>query len=172
MNFEFREDSRLEEGLKALKKLAGVTVEIGIPPEKDAHSGPFSASGLLALQEAGSPINRIPPRPVLRPALEDAEVKEEITDSLYRALEQAMEGNEAGMREALEEAGEAGAEALRAYVTSGANLAPNAAITVYGGWMRNRSSGKAVLIEGKGSSIPLIDTGQLVDSFGYRVKEG
>ena len=49
-------------------------------------------------------------------------------------------------------------------------LAPNAPITVTGGWMRNPVSGKPVHIKGKGSSAPLIDTGSLRSSITHVVE--
>lgn len=40
----------------------------------------------------------------------------------------------------------------------------NAPITIHGGWMRNKKSGKLFYIKGKKSSRPLIDTGNLQQS--------
>lgn len=157
----------LEAAQAALRKLAGTTLQIGIPPEKDVHAGPFSASGLLALHEAGSPINRMPPRPVLGPALASPETREALTAALMRALEAAHAGNTAAMESFLEQAGQAGADALRSYVESGGHLAPP---VPYTGWIRNRVSGKPVFIS-EGSGTPLIRTGELINAFGYKIKE-
>ena len=44
------------------------------------------------------------------------------------------------------------------------NWQPNSPITIYGGWMRNKVSGKPIYIKGKGSDKPLIDTGSLRSS--------
>lgn len=45
----------------------------------------------------------------------------------------------------------------------------NAPITVHGGWMRNRVTGKPVYIEGKGKNQPLVDNGDLLRSITYQV---
>lgn len=44
------------------------------------------------------------------------------------------------------------------------NWKPNAPITINGGWMRNKKSGKWFYVKGKKSSRPLIDTGNMLQS--------
>lgn len=44
------------------------------------------------------------------------------------------------------------------------NWKANAPITINGGWMRNKKSGKLFYIKGKKSSHPLIDTGNMLQS--------
>ena len=44
------------------------------------------------------------------------------------------------------------------------NWKPNAPITIEGGWMHNKKSGKMFYVKGKKSSHPLIDTGNMVQS--------
>ena len=48
--------------------------------------------------------------------------------------------------------------------------APNAPITVHGGWMANPKNGKPVHIDGKGSSRPLHNKGTLIQSVDFEVK--
>lgn len=48
--------------------------------------------------------------------------------------------------------------------------APNAPITVKGGWMANPKNGKPMHIEGKGGSRPLHDKGTLIQSVDFEVK--
>ena len=45
----------------------------------------------------------------------------------------------------------------------------NAYITVHGGWMRNKVSGKPFYVEGKGKNQPLVDNGDLLKSISYQV---
>ena len=172
MPFTLTEDSaRLDQMLDALDVLAHTEVGVGIPPENDHHSGPFSATQLLYLHESGCPVNRVPPRPVIDPALSNEGVQEAMSDALLESLDSALQGDTSGVMAGLEKAGGIGTEALRNYILDGGNLAPNAPITVSGGWMRNHVSGKPVFIPGKGGATPLLDTGQLVNSFGYKIKE-
>ncbi len=49
---------------------------------------------------------------------------------------------------------------------------PNATISIYGGWMRNKISGKPFYVEGKGTGKPpLINTGTLLKSIDIRTDE-
>jgi hypothetical protein len=45
----------------------------------------------------------------------------------------------------------------------------NSYVTVHGGWIRNKISGKPVYIEGKGKNQPLVDNGDLLRSITYQV---
>lgn len=47
--------------------------------------------------------------------------------------------------------------------------APNAPITIQGGWMTNKKSGKPFYVEGKKSSAPLINSGELRKSVSSEV---
>lgn len=154
----------------AIDFLMHTEVDVGIPPEKDAHSGPYTASQLLALHESGCPINHVPARPVMTPALSDPETQEAMSGALLESLTAALVGNLSAVQAGFEKAGQIGADALKSYITSGGHLAPNAPITLSGGWMRNHKSGKPVYISGKSGSLPLYDTGQLANAFGYELK--
>ena len=48
-------------------------------------------------------------------------------------------------------------------------FAPNAPITINGGWMRNKVNRKAFKVKGKKSTRPLIDEGRLRDSIIHKV---
>ena len=48
-------------------------------------------------------------------------------------------------------------------------FAPNAPITINGGWMRNKVNGKVFKVKGKGSSRPLVDEGRLRGSIIHKV---
>lgn len=172
MPFTLSEDLPRQEKIdEALTFLLHTAVSVGIPPENDAHSGPLTATQLLALHESGCPLNHVLPRPVLTPALADPETRQVLSDTLLLSLSAALSGDLSATRAALEATGQLGAEALRSYITSGAHLAPNAPITLSGGWIRNRKSGKPVFISGKSGAIPLVDTGQLVAAFGYKLTD-
>ena len=45
----------------------------------------------------------------------------------------------------------------------------NAYVTIHGGWIRNKVSGKMVYIEGKGKDQPLVDNGDLLRSITYQI---
>ena len=154
----------LEKCLRALGRLKKARVKVGLPP---------SAGGrllfILAVQEHGSPVMRIPARPVIRPALSDPSVRAEMAGHFRSAIGSAWEGNEAAARAALEAAGQAGADGIRRYIDAGISP-PNSPVTVSGGWIWNRPGKKGVHIKGKGFNKPLYDTGALYEAFGYEVE--
>ena len=110
---------------------------------------------LLYLHEGGVPSRNIPPRPVLKPAMADPKVKRTVNGHMRKAMVQAMiKGDLKNAENELKQAGEAGVAACKKYITDGTNLAPNAPST----------------IARKGSSIPLIDTGALLNSITYEIR--
>ena len=165
MNLEFTDNLSLQESLqKALDLLKTTQVEIGLPEGASGRS-----RWLLALHERGAPSAHIPPRPVVAPALARAETQQAIADGLLSACEAASDGNLSGITTGFEEAGRAGVAGIRAYIDSG--ISPgNAPLTISGGWIRNFVSGKPVNVPGKGFDKPMYDTGELYESFDFRVK--
>lgn len=155
--------------LEGIDFLKSHQVLIGIPGDEAGRSGPLNNVELAFLHSNGSPRMHIPARPFIEPALREKETQEKITGCMKRAILDALEGNTGGARTELEKAGLYGQAAAQKMVGSNA-LDPNAPITVNGGWMRNRISGKPVYIKGKGSSAPLIDTGSLRQAITYVVE--
>ena len=72
LRFQISEQKgRLEKRLSALRCLAEHQVEVGLPESASARN-----KMILAIQEHGSPIMRIPARPVVRPGLSRAETRQ------------------------------------------------------------------------------------------------
>ena len=166
MKLTMKEDpEEFEQIAKALKDLGKKQVKIGLPP---SAGGRFQF--ILAIQEHGSPINRIPARPVIQPALSSPEVRDAIAEGLTAAVEAAWNGDEAGAQAGLEAAGQAGADGIRAYIDAGISP-PNSPVTVNGGWIWNRPGRKAAYVKGKGMNKPLFDTGALYNAFGYEIED-
>ena len=156
-------------------------VLVGITQEKSSRSnGQLTNAELMYIHTNGSPVNHIPPRPVIEPAISEEETFKRICDEIKNGMQSAFAGNLAGAERFYAKAGVIGMRAAQDYFTSG-NLAPNAPITINGGWMRNHVSGKPVLIGhidpetgkiiGKGSSRPLIDKGSLRKAITYVVRK-
>jgi hypothetical protein len=155
----------LAQRLRALKKLKSMNVKVGLP----ASAGD-RLRFILAVQEHGSPMMRIPSRPVIRPALAKPETRSAMAAEMKKVLQAAWEGNDDAARSALEAAGQAGADGIRAYIDAGIPP-PNSPATVNGGWIYNRAAKKGVYVPGKGFNKPLFDTGALYDAFGYEIDE-
>jgi len=157
--------------LAAVNALSEIHLYVGIP-EKNAENGKAMNNVQLAyLHSQGSPVNNMPARPFIEPAIEQEKVLEKITDCFGQAFEAALTGDLGLAKNCIEKAGIYGSNAVKEYMGSGA-LAPNAPITVSGGWMRNKVSGKPFKVTGKGSTAPLIDTGSLRSAVTYVIKEG
>lgn len=164
MRLTVKEDSELmQQRIEALRKLKAATVKVGLPPS--------SGSGLqfiLAVQEHGSPVMRIPARPVIKPALSQSDTRQAMAEEMWNAVQAAWEGEDPVP--SLEAAGKAGADGIRAYIDAGVSPA-NSPVTVSGGWIYNRVARKGVYVSGKGFNKPLFDTGALYDSFDYEIEE-
>ena len=151
---------------KSLDRLRKTTVEVGLPAGASARS-----RWLLALHQRGSPIMRIPPRPVVEPALAQADVQDAISAALLSACEAAYAGDEAGIDLGFDQAGQTGVRGIRDYIDAGIKPG-NAPVTVSGGWVYNRVAHKGVSVSGKGFDKPMYHTGELYNSFDYEVKHG
>ena len=153
----------LSRRVRALRKLKAANVKVGLTAKAGAK-----LHFILAVQEHGSPVMRIPSRPVIRPALAKPETRSAMAEAMKDAITAAWEGEDP--RPAMEAAGRAGADGIRAYIDSHIPP-PNSPVTVNGGWMYNRAAHKGVYVSGKGFNKPLFDTGALYDAFDYEIDE-
>ncbi len=151
--------------IKAIQKLKEMNVKVGLP-----ESAGGRLQFILAVQEHGSPVMRIPSRPVVKPGLAREETRAAMAEEMKAAVQAAWEGNEDASRASMEAAGKAGADGIRAYIDSHIPP-PNSPATVNGGWIYNRVAKKGVYVGGKGFNKPLFDTGALYDAFGYEIEE-
>ncbi len=162
MKLIIRDDPEaLAKRIQSLLKLKNTRVNVGLT-KKAGDRLRF----ILAVQEHGSPIMRIPSRPVIKPALARPETRAAMAEAMKDAVRAAWEGEDP--RPALEAAGQAGADGIRAYIDEGIPP-PNSPATVSGGWIYNRAAKKGVYIPGKGFNKPLFDTGALYDAFDYEI---
>lgn len=155
--------------LDGISFLNGHRVLIGIPEASAGRGGPLNNVELAFLHSNGSPKMHIPARPFLEPAISDSETQEKISGCMRQAAINALSGDTGGALGEMTKAGLYGQAAAQERIGSG-SMAPNAPITVNGGWMRNPVSGKPVHIKGKGSSAPLIDTGVLRNAVTFVVE--
>lgn len=143
-------------------------VRIGIP-DGGGSQDHLSKAEIAFILTNGSPVNRIPARPFLEPGINQPDVKEKIIRHMKAAAKAACEGDQSAAMAQLDLAGQAGEDGVKDYMING-SFPGNAPITMNGGWMRNRVSGKPVYIKGKGSSKPLIDTGNLQGSITHVIE--
>ena len=156
---------KTEKRAKCLKYLQKHRVDVGLTSSASARS-----KFLLGIHTRGSPVMRIPPRPVVRPALARETLRAEMSECLMEACEAANNGDLSGTQAGLENAGQRGAEGIREYIDAGIDP-PNSPVTLSGGWIYNRVAKKGVLVKGKAGDKPLLDTGALYEDFDYEVTE-
>ena len=91
----------LSRRVRALRKLKAANVKVGLPAKAGGR-----LQFILAVQEHGSPIMRIPSRPVVRPALAKPATRSAMADAMKDAVRAAWGGE--NPRPAMESAGLAG----------------------------------------------------------------
>lgn len=141
---------------KRLADIVNSDVLVGIPQVRANRSGEaINNASLMYIHTHGSPVNNIPPRPVIEPAIAASGNREAIAKELAGASKAFLEENPTLAKRQLERAGIAGANASKAWFTDPRNhWPPNAPST----------------IKRKGSDRPLIDTGALRQSITYVVR--
>lgn len=156
---------------RELKVAAGKVALVGIPgtadPVLDANGKPseISMAQLAFIMEKGSDVNKIPARPFMERTRQRCESD---VAKFSRKLYGAILHGRAGANQALKLLGERYEGEMKQTFTK-ETFAPNAPITINGGWMRNKVNGKVFKVKGKGSSRPLIDTGRLRGSIIHKV---
>lgn len=156
---------QIKKRAKCLEYLKKHRVDVGLTSKASARS-----KFLLAIHTRGSPVMRIPPRPVVRPALAKEELRTEMAECLMESCEAAAKGDLPGTQAGLENAGKRGADGIREYIDAGISP-PNSPVTLSGGWIYNRVAKKGILVKGKAGDKPLLDTGALYEDFDYEVTE-
>jgi hypothetical protein len=144
-----------------IRSLADLEVLVGVPEEdaarqKNQENEPITNAQLAYVHTHGSPIHKIPARPIIEPAIEDPDNQEDIAVYLKKAAEFALDGDKSNTLAELNKAGMDAQNAVRDWFTNPKNnWAPNSPIT----------------IRRKGSDRPLIDTVQLRRSMIFVVRK-
>lgn len=143
--------------IKGFNYVRKTEVVVGITEDSDvARENGLTNSQLLYLHENGVPSHNIPARPVLKPAIAENGTREKIQDLMKEGLKDAiLRGDVERAEQCYHKAGMLGRDACKNYITSGSKLAPNAPST----------------IAKKGSSLPLVDTGSMLNSISYAVRK-
>ena len=144
------DESRVDEVLKALEELDGWTIDVGVIGEGGKYEdSKVTVLDVAKFNEYGT--SNIPARPFIRGAYDS--YKDDLTDMMFKYSSAVINGDMA-VSMLNKGVGQASADYTREYLTDLSNP-PNSPIT----------------IKLKGSSNPLIDTGQLRDSIDYEVSK-
>ena len=141
----------------AIADLRKSDVLVGIPQQRNraGRKQPIGNAALMYLHTHGSPLQHIPPRPVIEPAIAAQGNKEIISGELKDAAKGIFDRQADQARTSLRRAGQAGANASIAWFRDPRN-----------GWAPNKPS----TIRRKKSDRPLIDTGALRASITFVVR--
>ena len=150
---------------RRLVALVGIPGDAQNPVDAKGNPARINMASLAYILEKGSPVNKIPPRPFME---ETRKTSMKRVLGLMARLQKAISNGSSTAMAAIKKLGAAYEGEMKAIFTTG-TFAPNSPITIKGGWMRNRVSGKAFKVKGKGSSRPLIDTGRLRQSIIFKV---
>ena len=153
----------LEKREECLEWLRKHKVDVGLTSHASGRS-----LFLLGIHTRGSPVMRIPPRPVVQPALAQESLKSKMGEKMLASCEAAMEGDLSGTQRGLENAGQRGADGIREYIDAGISP-PNSPVTISGGWIYNRVAKKGVPVGGKSGSTPMKDTEALYNDFDWEI---
>lgn len=163
MNLELKpsQDEQLIENVVGFRG----KILFGIPEDtaqrgSDSSGNPtYNNAQILAVMEAGSPVMNIPARKLLEPVvMKHIDQIRERFDVIYNLL---INGDNESVDREMEILAQKVEMWCKAYFREDNGWAPNSPITIKGGWMKNKKSGKPVYVKGKGSDRPLIDTGEL-----------
>lgn len=161
MKIEIKEAAdNLSKQLKALEFIKNNEVYVGIQEEDSSREddpAPTNAE-LLFIHTNGSPVNNIPPRPVIEPALKNDQAR--LSSMMKKAAEYAFDGNES--------------EALRQLClvgTRGRDVSKRWFVNPKNHWPPNSEAvQEAKRRKGSTNPKPLIDTSELRNSISYFVK--
>lgn len=156
---ESRNYNKLKKTLKFMKENE---VYVGIPDDttvrEEDRTGEVTNAELLFIHTNGSPINNIPPRPVIEPAIRND--KERLSGMMKKAAQLAFTGRFDEAVNQLRKVGMRGQNVSRAWFVNPEN-----------GWPPNSPSVQAAKrAKGADDPKPLIDTGELRKSITYFVK--
>ena len=160
---------------KHVKKVSRRRVVAGFPKGRLNHPHYEGANGkpgpsiidVAIWNNFGVPEMNIPRRDFMTPA--SKKWKEKFEESVKAVQEEIIQGK-FEIDTFLGIMGEDGAEIIREEITK-LQTPPNAPITIEGGWMRNKKSGKPFKVQGKGSSNPLVDSGDMSKAPTWELRE-
>ncbi len=123
------ETSHIKDVERAFRELSNLDVLVGVPEAKSDRKDDVEINNaeLVYIHTNGSPVNNIPPRPIIEPAIEDRENKEKITEHLGEAAQSVLDGNTKQAKEKLNEAGTSAQNAARDWFTNSKNNWPQLA---------------------------------------------
>lgn len=153
-------DDRTQEIMDIMKSFKNDKVLVGIPEsDTERKEGEVTNAMLLAINELGSPVNNIPPRPAMQIGL--ALVEGEITDEMRKAALAGFQGGIANVEKYYNRMGIIASQSIKNVINQQIFIQMPAEST-----LRKRKS------QGFKGTKALIVTGQMRNAITYVVKKG
>lgn len=122
-------------------------VLVGIPAEdSDRTDGPITNAALLAINEFGSPINNIPPRPVMQIGIRNAQ--DAIGEEFKKAAKEALSNGVPALERYYNRAGLIASQSVKKVINDQEGIAPPAASTLASREARGFKGTKALIVTG------------------------
>lgn len=162
--------------MKSLKQISSMDVLVGVPEATtERDDGDINNATLVLIHTNGSPLQNIPPRPILEPALEASGNKERIVEDLKNVVDLMLEGKRDQAIRAMHIAGMDGVNIIKSWFTdSRNNWPPDSIATVRAKFNKKYKSAKTrskkmdQYIQGfAGLNQVLVDTGELRNAITY-----
>lgn len=150
---------------RELDKLNELIVKVGFQHGQATEENGADICDVAAFNELGT--ETIPSRPFMRDSVENNEDK--IVAFMQSQIADIISNGKTA-EQAFKEIGIFQKNLVQETIEDG-DFERNADITVDGGWMRNKKSGKPFYVEGKHSTHPLIDTGTMKNSVNYVIEK-
>jgi hypothetical protein len=145
--------SKVIDAIRQMEEADRRELLVGFPAGGAARrEGEINNATLAYIHEHGSPARNIPARPFLAPGLKRAQSA--MVGVLKAAIAAAVRGDRGAVERGLNQAGVIGVDSVQHQIRTG----PHAPL-------------KAATIRRKGSSKPLIDTGQMLQSVTYVIRD-
>jgi hypothetical protein len=153
-------EDRTKEFNEMIKSFKNDEVLVGIPAvENQRDDGPIGNAAILAINEYGSPINNIPPRPVMAIGIRTAQ--DDIAEEFKKAVKQSLKVGLSAIKVYYERAGIIASNSIKKAINSQEGLQPLSEATL----AARRSAGF------KGTKALLV-TAQLRNAITYVVNWG
>lgn len=159
----------LKEFKKHVKEISRKRVVAGFP--KGKLNNPHYDSGASIIDVAiwnnfGVPEMNIPRRNFMTPASNEWQ---KYFEQMVQVYGDEIINGDMNIDNFLDAMGQEGASIISDAIVR-IKRPPNAPITLKGGWMRNKKSGKPFKVEGKKSTNPLVDSGDLSKAPTYEIR--
>ncbi len=122
-------EDRTEEFNAMIKSFKNDNVLVGIPADENSREeGPIGNAAILAINELGSPINNIPPRPAMAIGIRNAQ--EDIAEQFKKAVKQSLKVGLSALQVYYERAGIIASTSVKKVINSQEGLAPPSEATI------------------------------------------